>query len=273
MSFFNVDSKKCTSCKVCVESCPFFLLEIKEEKSVPVGVPEAEDICINCGHCVSVCPQGAFSLDKMNVDKCNPIKEDILPDFNQVDTLMKSRRSIRVFKNRELERDKLEMILDTARYAPTGHNIQLTNWIVINDKKEVNKLAGIVIDWFRYLVEIESPFSKEFNLMRFVDEWEQGNDTVMRGAPALVINYIDKAYTGAETDCAIALTYFELAAATKGIGSCWGGIIKQGVEMWPPLRQALGIPENHLCLGMMIGYPKFKYHRVPERNSLKISWR
>jgi hypothetical protein len=42
----------------------------------------------------------------------------------------------------------------------------------------------------------------------------------------------------------------------------------------PRLFEALGLPPGHLAFGaMMIGYPKFKYRRIPIRNRQKVIWR
>jgi hypothetical protein len=42
----------------------------------------------------------------------------------------------------------------------------------------------------------------------------------------------------------------------------------------PSLKEALGLPENHPHhYPMMVGYPKAKYFRLPERKPPKITWK
>ena len=78
----------------------------------------------------------------------------------------------------------------------------------------------------------------------------------------------------AQTACVIALTYLELAASAFGLGTCWAGYFNAAATFWPPLQSALALPENHASYGaMMIGHPKFAYHRLPERKEADISWR
>jgi nitroreductase len=72
----------------------------------------------------------------------------------------------------------------------------------------------------------------------------------------------------------IALSYLELAAISMGIGSCWAGYFNDAIESWTPMREAISLPEGHISFGaMMLGYPKYKYHRLPLRKEPKITWR
>ena len=72
----------------------------------------------------------------------------------------------------------------------------------------------------------------------------------------------------------IALSYLDLAASSFGLGTCWAGYFHAAATMWPPMRNAVDLPERHTCFGaMMIGYPKYTYHRLPLRNEPRITWR
>ena len=73
---------------------------------------------------------------------------------------------------------------------------------------------------------------------------------------------------------ATTLTYPELAAPTLNLGTCWAGYFTRAANDWPAMKDALGLPEGHACFGaMMLGYPKFKYQRIPLRNELELTWR
>jgi nitroreductase len=75
-------------------------------------------------------------------------------------------------------------------------------------------------------------------------------------------------------DLTLALSYLELAAPAMGIGTCWAGLLQGALLAHPPLKAALGIPEGHLHhYPMMLGYPKAKYFRLPERKLPKITWK
>lgn len=225
MSLFVVDSEKCKRDGICVAECPLQLIELTDRKSVPIPINGADEMCINCGHCVAVCPHGAMSLATMKSEECAPVQKDLLPGLEQVEHLMLSRRSIRTYEDRAVEREVLTKLIDIARYAPTGRNAQLVRWLVIDDKKEVRRLAGIIIDWVRHLLKEQNPIAVRNRFDRVVADWEAGFDRVCRSAPALIITHAPKDYSTVATDCAIALTYFELAASAFGLGACWAGFV------------------------------------------------
>ena len=135
-------------------------------------------------------------------------------------------------------------------------------------------MAGLVVDLIRYMIEEKHPMGERYSLPRFVEAWETGTDLISRGAPGLVIAHAPKDYTLAQTDSAIALTFLDLAAPSFGLGSCWAGFFMMAASHWPPLQQALELPEGHACFGaMMLGYPKYEYHRLPLRKEADITWR
>ena len=73
--------------------------------------------------------------------------------------------------------------------------------------------------------------------------------------------------------CTIAMAYLELAATAHGLGACWAGFFNMAPMFYPPIYEALNLPKDHQVLGsMMLGVPKFKYHRVPLRNKPVITW-
>lgn len=273
MRHIIVDHEKCKHDGICKAVCPMSVIEMKGG-SVPNMVPGMEDFCISCGHCVAICPHGALSLDVMKVDDCSPIQTELKIGTEQVGQLFRSRRSIRVYSSKPVEREKLARLIDIAHYVPTGHNTQQVQWLVINSKEQVHALSGIIIEMLRHLVKEGHPLVKAYNLERFIVEWEAGKDTLLRGVPALIVAHAPSAYVVAQVDCTIALTHLELAAPSIGLGACWAGLFILAAAQWPPLQEALSLPEGHACYGaLMVGYPAFEYHRMPTRNEAVIDWR
>ena len=76
------------------------------------------------------------------------------------------------------------------------------------------------------------------------------------------------------TAITLALSYLELAAPTFGLGTCWAGILQGALKSRTEIRSALGLCEDmpHYY-AMMIGYPKTKYYRLPERLPPRIEWK
>jgi nitroreductase/NAD-dependent dihydropyrimidine dehydrogenase PreA subunit len=274
MSLLSVDQEKCKRDGICAEICPTGIIEINGKEAFPELVAGGEALCIRCGHCVAVCPAGAMSHAVMSAGECPPIREEWLLTPEQVEHFLRFRRSIRAYKHRPVEKSVLESIINVARFAPSGHNRQPVQWTIIYGSDEVQRLAGLVVDWMRHLIEEASPLAAAMNMEGVVADWEAGFDPICRKAPHLIVANAQKNDTTAPTACTIALTYLEISALSFGLGTCWAGYFNAAATFWPPLQDALVLPEGHVSLGsMMIGYPKFKYQRLPLRNKARVTWR
>lgn len=274
MSRVTIDEKRCTRDGICVAECPSRIIELKEGASTPSLVEGADGRCLTCGHCVAVCPQGALSLDSMPVEACPPVRPDMALTPEHAEHFLRSRRSIRLFRDQKIERDILSRLIEVARYGPTGSNSQQVSWLVIDSPQGVRELAGSTVDLLRHMIESDHPMAEAYDLPAIVTAWEAGVDGILRGAPALVVAHAPSAYSMAQVDSAIALSYLDLVAPSCGLGACWAGFFMLAAAQWPPVQQALALPEGHSCFGaMMVGYPQHRYHRLPLRNEAQISWR
>ena len=72
---FYIDAEKCNRDGICVEACGRRLIEMGEADSVPTQIADAKELCINCGHCVAVCPSGALALHTMRPEDCPQIRK------------------------------------------------------------------------------------------------------------------------------------------------------------------------------------------------------
>ena len=274
MNLFVVDKEKCKRDGICVAECPRGIIKLKDQDPVPTPVDGADELCINCGHCVAVCPHGAFSLRTMAPEQCPPVHDEWLFNSEQVEHFLRTRRSSRTYKDKPVEREVLTKLIDVARFAPSGSNAQPVRWLVIHDSNELRKLIELAIDWMRYMLKEQPQLAKAMRMNRIVAAWEAGIDIICRGAPHVIIAHASKDNPITQVDCIIAMTYLELAAPSFNLGACWGGYFNIAATQWPPMQQALGLPEGHINYGtMIVGYPKYKYHRLPLRNEAKITWR
>ncbi|UCG78505.1 MAG: nitroreductase family protein [Nitrospirota bacterium] len=273
MSFMSIDKKKCTGTGICVAECPRLIIKLKDKDPIAYPVEGAEELCIHCGHCVAVCPHGAVSLSFMKTDDCPVIDRKKLPDPVGIEHILRSRRSIRTYSDKDIDRDTLKDLIHVARYAPTGMNRQDAEWIAVTSKAKVRELAGMVIDWMRAMVEKNDPIAVSYNMQAMINAFDSGKDPICRGAAGLVVTHASEKFSSGPADCMIALSFLDIAAPSFGLGTCWAGFFMSGMKNWLPLREALSIPEGNIPVGaMMIGYPKYRYQRLPLRNEPKISW-
>ncbi|MBI5606056.1 MAG: nitroreductase family protein [Deltaproteobacteria bacterium] len=274
MSIFKVAQEKCKKDGICAAVCPMLVIEMKGENGFPSPVDGAESQCIHCGQCVAVCPHGALSLKTMKSDECLPIQKELLPGPDQIKHFLLSRRSIRSYKDQEVERAVLTELINIATYAASGHNWQSVKWLIIEDRGEVKRLNGMVIDFLRVMRNENPVLARAVHVDLAIDSWEKGKDQICRNAPHVVMAYAPKEVPTAQIDCANALTTLELAAFSMGLGACWAGYFYFTAANYPKMIEALEVPEGHQVFGaMMVGYPRYQYKRIPLRNNPSITWR
>jgi nitroreductase/NAD-dependent dihydropyrimidine dehydrogenase PreA subunit len=274
MGLLTVDQEKCKHDGICIAVCPMGIIEFGEDGAYPTMTDGGDELCISCGHCVAVCPQAAMAHNDMQPDDCPPLRKEWMLAADQVEHFMRVRRSIRQYKKKAVDRKLLDRLIHVARFAPSGHNAQPVHWLVIHDSDEVYRLAGTVIDWMRSLISENSPLAATLHMDRVVSAWEAGADRVCRGAPHVILAHGHQESRTAPMGCTIALAHLELAAPAFGLGACWGGYFNTAANSWPPMVEALKLPEGHVCFGaMMVGFPKYDFHRFPLRNKANIIWR
>ena len=272
--FFCVDSEKCNRDGICVEACGRKLIEMAKPDSLPALIAGLEELCISCGHCVAICPTGALTLPTMRPEDCPQIDKELLINLEQAEQFLRSRRSIRNYMEKPVERDKLNKLIQVSGYAPSAHNGRPVHFLVIEDKAEIRRLSGLVVDWMRKTIKEDPALAKRFRYDRVVRFWDEGKDLICRKAPDLIIAHADESFRLAQADCILALAYAELMAPPLGLGATWAGYMMIAAASYTPLIEALNLPEGHKCFGiMMIGYPKLKFVRMPLRNPPPVEWR
>jgi len=273
MSTFTIDEEKCKRDGICVSECPARVIQVSSPEDLPSPTPDFEEFCLACGHCVAVCPSRAFSLNWLNPGDCPSVSRELVLSAEQAEQFLRSRRSIRTFKDKPVERSKLEKLIEIGCNAPSAKNMQPWHWLVVEDPDEVRRLAGLVIDWHRSVIQKKPELAASLNLSRVVACWEAGDERICRGAPHVIVVHGDKNWGFGAEDGALALSYLELFAPTLGLGACWGGYLYTAANNYPPLFEALGLPSDHRAYGaVMVGYPKFKYHRLPLRKRPRVTW-
>ena len=274
MSLLIVDESKCKQDGFCAKDCPRAIIRIKDKESYPELVPGGEQSCMACGHCVAVCPHGAMSNNKVPLADCLSIQEELVINEPQVVQFLRSRRSIRVYKDKPVEKQKIERLIEIARYAPTASNTQLVEWLVFADPDTIKTFGKLAADWARAMLAKDPQAAKDPYIPRIVAAWDAGYDAVLRGAPAMVVASAPKEDRNGMVNLTLALSYLELAAPGMGLGTCWAGLLQGALLSWPPLQKAIGLPEDHSHhYPMMLGYPKAEYFRLPQRKPPKITWK
>jgi nitroreductase/NAD-dependent dihydropyrimidine dehydrogenase PreA subunit len=263
----------CNACGICLAVCPQAILEVGQNDKKPIVNEQTRKRCIACGQCEAFCPENAVTVTGPALRGSTDVDLDQSLTESQIRSVFMRRRSIRNFKAQPVAREVFEKLIDIVQYAPSAVNRQPLSWSVLLSKDKVREAAQGTIDFARSMLESKSALAAQLNFVGLITSWEQGKDPICRNAPSLVVAHAPKADRMAVTDGVIALTHIELAASAIGLGACWAGYLNIAAGTSPTVKEALGIPEDHSCLGaLMIGYPQFKMVRIPKRKAPSINW-
>ena len=258
---FKVNESQCTRCGLCVADCPARIIGMGE--GFPSIAAENETSCYKCQHCLAVCPTAAVSILGLDPKLSRALSD--FPGPDQLETLIKGRRSVRRYREENLEPELLQRLLEVAWYAPTGANGRQVRFTVVDDRKKLGVLRDELMAGLGRLVrDSQLPVGLEF-FAGMVQLWEeQGVDTLFRGAPHLLIASAPLTVVTPLPDCLIALSYFELYAQANGVGTVWDGLAKLAInDLLPETLRTLGIPEDHqVGYAMAFGMPAVHYPRA-----------
>jgi nitroreductase/NAD-dependent dihydropyrimidine dehydrogenase PreA subunit len=268
----TINRETCTQCGLCAKVCPDNIIAFRE-KAYPRKMPVFDSVCISCGHCVAVCPTGSISHKDVPLENCPPINKKLGITAEQLEQYVRTRRSIREFKDEPVPREVIQRLIDIAHYAPTGHNTQDVEWMVIDDKEILLNVEKAGIGWAKLMIEKNPQMAEMMNLKGFLIKQEKDYNGFLRGAPVLVGALSTKNSPMALIDCTIAMTTLDLTAPSLGLGGCWAGFVYAMAGSYPPVQQALGLPADKSGYGfMMLGYPKYQYTRMVARKTAPITW-
>lgn len=135
--YFTVDTETCIACHLCAEDCPVSIIELQGD----IPAITDEDKCLQCQHCLTICPTGSISILGRDPEDSTPLKDN-LPEFSQMQALIKGRRSVRKYQQSNIDKTDLHQLLDTAYHAPTAHNSQAVRFTVVDDLQKMRSLAA-----------------------------------------------------------------------------------------------------------------------------------
>jgi nitroreductase len=256
-----------------------------------------EETCIACGHCVAICRQDAIRHSGVEATEIRTIQVEKMPSTEQLMSLLKTRRSIRAFRDKSLARETIEGIIDGARFAPSGHNSQSTQYLVVQDRAVLNQVSAMVIEYLRFETRrFTNPLFKTFALLanrelaesglneipkfkRVIHLFESGADPILFGAPVLLAFHARRTIGYADVNAQLALQNASLVAHSLGIGHFYTGWVVSPCRA-PMARKwnrripsLIGIPpENELYGALALGHPIPRFKKMIERKPPEITW-
>ncbi len=267
-----IDKKLCTGCNTCAAVCTMGIIERAVGPSFPTIPQEKLDYCLKCGHCESFCDQRALTLDFLLDEKIETVSLDGEIEPQNLSIYIKKRRSVRHFTSETVSKELIAKIIDVARYAASGGNSQPVKWLVIQEPSQVKHIAKLTIDWMRTIQNTTHPLAHY--VPAIISIWDSGLDYISHSAPHLLFAHVPVDPVDDPTEAVIALTYFDIAAPSFGIGTCWAGFVKMALDSYAPLQELLSIPQGRkAACPMLFGYSRYKVTSIPRRNPVDIDWR
>ncbi len=262
----KVNKEKCIQCGLCIKDCITNCLEFDSERFAQIS-EGAEERCLKCGHCAAICPTGALT-----VEGCKEGYEVNFANSDDILNTIRSRRSIRQYKEEEISPEIFEKIKAMLPFIPTGCNTNTLHFSFIETKcamdsirNEVNsKVLKLLSN--KFLSKLTSKFEK------FKSNFENGEDIIFRGAPNMVVVSSSIHAPCANVDPIIALSYIELYAQSLGLGTCWCGFAQACLKLMPEACKMVDIPDGYKPVYvMLLGYPDVKYRRTTMPESFPVS--
>lgn len=286
----HVDNTRCTACGLCSKVCSSVLY--MENGCVRI---KADNLfgCIGCAQCQMVCPEGCITVHgrTLSVSDDLPLPEQTkCADYENLHALMLSRRSVRRFQHKEVEKTKITKILDAAATAPMGIPPSDVSVLVLEGFDKVRGFSFDFIDfvaakrWFlskpmRVLLRpfIGKAYCEMFDdfVEPFLDFAIEGKknqeDYILYGAPLAMVfqgsPYADPA------DAQIAATYAMLAAEALGLGTCMIGSVIPWLAYAGAFRAKYHLrPDLKNGLVVIFGYAEIEYLRGIRRTFAQVDY-
>ena len=152
---------------------------------------------------------------------------------------IRTRRSIRNFTGDPIPRQDLEALIDAARLAPSGHNEQPWDFIVVTDRAMIDQLK-IAAGW-------------------------------MEKAGAIIAVVLDPSSRWWLEDGSAAIQNILLAAHALGYGACW--LEGYTLPLEAKFKTLLGVPEDKRLLTLIpVGVPKERPEKEKKSLSAVLHW-
>ncbi len=155
---------------------------------------------------------------------------------------IKTRRSVRSYRENPISEETLKKILEAARLAPSAHNAQDYKLIIVQDAEKRKAITNAAS---------EQQFITEAPVV-IVGVSLKPNHIMSNDVPAYAV------------DLAIVLDHITLAAVEEGLGTCWICAFSQ-----EEVRQILNIPEKYKVVALLTLGTPYDDPGVKSRKKLK----
>ncbi len=183
-----------------------------------------------------------------------------------VQQAIRSRRAIRNFTEESIAEDVIRSLLEAAVWAPSALNSQPWAFVVVQDRKELDRLNSIAINLLMQQPQVAGYIDEERKKLGG-KEYD-----IFHGANTLVLVCAKPGGLHTDWDCCLAGENLMLAAREMGVGSCVIGLAWSAMEL-DTVKAELEIPKEYrVILPIILGYASETPPELPRKPPEILSW-
>lgn len=256
----EINKNKCIKCSACISDCVVKVLK-KDINDFPYVPEHLQKFCLNCQHCLAICPEGAVNCNGVNAAMC--AGNGPLPAPGEMMNLLRQRRSIRRYRNENIAPEVLAELKSSLAWSATGCNADSLIFKVIEKKEDMEVFRAASEKMLKFLVKSGILKLLYPGVKRFLQDILNGEDVIFRRAPHMIICAVNKKAPCKEADPFIALSNFDLLAQSFGLGTCWCGFAVYAFKFNRRMRAELALPKGYKVASVLLfGKTDVKYKRA-----------
>lgn len=270
----TIRQELCNDCGICLAAVGGYCIQRLDD-----ALQIDRIVCNECMRCVCICPRQVFALDRHAPSRARKLQISEA-DFLQ---LVRSRRSVKTYKEKPIPRDVLEKIADASKYAPSMNKSIAV--LVVDDQVLIRDIDGeamkFVRRWYRILFAngVVTRFFALFSATLPAIKKKMERDLIVRkqvikdNTQALILVYGNKRIPVTESSGQYYLAVMTYYAHILGVGTTLMDSLKLALNRSTSMRDRVGIPRGDSVLGVLsLGYPRERFVNVPEGIRIRIDW-
>jgi nitroreductase len=212
----------------------------------------------------------------------------------ETEEVILKRRSVRLFRKRQVPEFMVRRILEAGRFAPSAGNSQPWKFVVIREPEIIRGLTETtrkICRVFTWLLDYQGrrfswrlPLAKLFIRLKANDLHPvpfsavpliaDGRLGLYHGAPTVILILKDRrGVANPDLDCGIAGQNMALAAHSMGLGTCWVSFTKLAFQYGWRWGQRLGIASPYQFVSSLaVGFPVGQPDKMIPRPTVAVDW-
>ena len=212
----------------------------------------------------------------------------------QTEDVILKRRSIRIFRKKQVPEFMIKRILEAGRFAPSAGNCQPWKFVVVREPEMLDGITQTVVALCKSYKSLMDYRHKGSRMRRAIANTlirlkpndlhpvpfgavsliADGKLSLFHGAPTAIIVFQDVRGIGCPSlDCGIAGQNMALAAHSMGLGTCYVGFTKMAFENSKIWKKRMGIEYPYKFItSLAIGYPVGEPDGMVARTTHAVDW-